>query len=624
MSLKRNIFRGCVLPLLGACAAGLAGLLPPPSARAGEPRPGEASSLGGTGGPRGRLVAELSRADRARRLEAEAKALRRGLPLRGSLPGGGDWALMGFEGDRPLYYTTLNAAAAVSTGANLLWAAPYEADGSGAAVGVWDEGSARLTHQEFGGRVTSPDGAPATDHATHVVGTVCAAGVNSAARGMATNAFAASYDWTNDFAEMAAVGASYGGEPGTIALSNHSYGRVEGWGYTGGAGGPDFTWYGSGTHAGAIEDDFGKYNAAARDADALACSLPFYLTFWAAGNDRASGNVYNPVDGSTVALFPGGPAVTYNSLLHPPGDGVYRSGYDTMNGAALGKNVLSVGSVLDAVSGAVRDVSKAAVNSWSSWGPADDGRIKPDLVANGYVLYSCKSGSDSSYGTFNGTSQASPNAAGTAQLLASYYGALHTNRWMRASTLKALLLHTADDLGTAGPDYSSGWGLINAQAAAELLRAQRASPGLRALTEDCVATNRACAVIPFTWDGAGPIRATLCWTDPAAAATTNGDERQASLVNDLNLSVTAPDRTVFLPWVMPYVGDWGTNAYARAAVTGTNATDNVEQVYIAAPPAGGVYTATVSYSGALAHGVQAFSLLLSGTACSRSTVLSVR
>ena len=88
--------------------------------------------------------------------------------------------------------------------------------------------------------------------------------------------------------------------------------------------------------------------------------------------------------------------------------------------------------------------------------------------------------------------------------------------------------------------------------------------------------------------------------------------------------MTAPDQTVYLPWVMPFVGSWNTNAYALAAVTGTNVTDNVEQVSIAAPPAAGVYQATVSFSGTLANGVQAFSLILSGTACSRSTVLSVR
>lgn len=570
---------------------------------------------------RRRVVEELSRADRGRRLETEARARRLGLALRGSLPDGGGWALMGFEGEKPLYYTTLNATAAITAGANRLWAAPYGADGSGATVGVWDEGSARQTHQEFGGRVSSVDGAPVSDHTTHVTGTICASGVVSNATGMARNACVANYDWNNDLAEMAAAGASAAGEPGKIYLSNHSYGIGSGWVRSGDV----FFWQGTGTNATALDPTFGKYNTYARDTDALANGLPYYLMFWAAGNDRGYTATYNPVSGvSKVVLYAGGPTNLYDASQHPPCDGVYRGGFDTMSYHALAKNVVSVGSVYDAVVGGVRTVSNAKGSSWSSWGPADDGRIKPDLVAHGYLLYSCKSGGDSAYGTYSGTSQASAGAAGAAQLLASYYHALHTNRWMRASTLKALLLHTADDLGTPGPDYKTGWGLLNVQAAAELLRASRASPGLRGVTEACVATNRPSVTIPFTWDGASPIRATLCWTDPAGAPVAEGDWRQASLVNDLNLSVTAPDRTLFLPWVMPFVGDWSTNAYERAAVTGTNAVDNVEQVLIAAPASAGVYKATVSFRGPLAAGSQPFALLLSGTACSRSTVLSVR
>jgi hypothetical protein len=570
---------------------------------------------------RRRVVEALSRNDRERRQETAARARRLGLPVRGALPGGGGWQLMAFDGDRPLYYTTLNATAGISAGANLLWAAPYTVDGSGGTVGVWDQGSARLTHQEFGGRVTALDGADVSDHSTHVVGTICASGVVSSAVGMARNAFVQTYDWNNDLAEMAAAGASFGGESEKIYISNHSYGTGCGWERTGT---PTFTWVGTGANTAAIDEDFGMYNAFSQAADALACNLPYYLMFWAAGNDRGYTVDYNPVNGTPVALYPGGETVSYDASQHPPSDGVYRGGYDTMSYHVLAKNVASVGSVWDAVVGGVRTPSNAKGSSWSSWGPSDDGRIKPDLVACGYYLYSSTTNSDASYGRKTGTSQACASAAGTAQLLASYYSKLFTNRWMRASTLKGLLIHTADDLGTPGPDYSFGWGLINATAAAELIRTFHASPGLRGLTEDLVGTNRTSAVIPFTWDGASPIRATLCWTDPAGDAISEGDSRQENLVNDLNLSVTAPDQTVHLPWVMPFVGNWSTNAYARAAVTGTNVTDNVEQVYLAAPPVAGVYTATVSFSGTLTNGVQAFSLLLSGTACSRSSVLSVR
>ena len=613
--------RVCALGLLCCGAASSAGA-------GGADRPA-ASALAAAGelrdpAVRRRIVEEMSRSCLARKAEAEARARLRGLPLRGSLPGGGGWELMGFEGDTPLYYTTLNAAAAVSSGANLLWTAPFRVDGSGGTVGVWDEGSARLTHQEFGGRVATMDGAALSHHTTHVVGTICASGIVSSAVGMARNAFVQTYDWNGDIAEMVAAGASFAGEPGKINISNHSYGEGCGWVKTGTQ---NFTWFGVGTNAAAIDDDFGKYNTYAQEMDALACSLPYYLMFWVAGNDRGYTADYNPVSGvSTVALYPGGPTYIYDAAIHPPGDGVYRGGYDTMSYRVLAKNVMSVGSVSDATNAltGLRDLSKATRNSWSSWGPSDDGRIKPDVVANGFLLYSSTTNSDSAYRSVTGTSMACASASGTAQLLVHYYGKLFTNRWMRASTLKGLLIHTADDLDTPGPDYKTGWGLINATAAAELIRACHASPGLRGLSEGSVGTNRAVAVIPFTWDGTSPIRATLCWSDPAGAATQTGDCRQANLVNDLNLSVTAPNQTAYLPWVMPFVGNWNTNAYALAAVTGTNVTDNVEQVLIAAPPAAGVYRATVSFSGTLTNGVQSFSLILSGTACSRSTALSVR
>jgi hypothetical protein len=502
-----------------------------------------------------------------------------------------------------------------------MWAPPYSGDGSGGTVGVWDEGAPRLAHQEFGGRVASMDGAALSDHATHVIGTICATGASAQAKGMAPGARVDSYDWNDDAAEVASRGAAAPGEPGAIYISNHSYGAGCGWLKTGT---PAFTWMGTGTDAAAIEEDFGRYDAGSQTADALACALPYLTLFWAAGNDRGATVDYNPVSGTPVALVPGGTPVSYDPAVHPPQDGVYRGGFDTMSAQALAKNVVSVGSVWDAVVGGVRTVSNAKGSSWSSWGPADDGRIKPDLVASGYYLYSCRSGSDAQYGYKTGTSMACANASGTAQLLVDAYGRLFSNRWMRASTLKGLLIHTADDLGRPGPDYQYGWGLINASAAAELLRAFHASPGLRSLTESSVGTNRASVTLPFTWDGSSPIRATLCWTDPAGEAVAEGDARQANLVHDLNLSIVAPDRTVHLPWVVPFVGSWGTNAYALAAVTGTNVTDNVEQVVIAAPPLAGVYRATVSYSGPLAGGQQAFSLIVSGTAGSRSTVLSVR
>ena len=551
-------------------------------------------------------VGSLRQAEEERRTAVQARGLQLGLPLREALANGGARELMDFDGDRPLYYATCNVNAGISSGANVLWAAPYNADGSGGTVGLWDASSARTTHQEFGGRVTSLDGASATyDHSSHVAGTICAAGVMAAAKGMAPAVRVDSYDWTSDTSEMTSRGASYPGEAGMINISSHSYGHDVGWSYTAT---PTYTWYGSGSTATSIDNNFGMYNSYARDTDSLAYSLPYYLIFWAAGNDRGD----NPATGASVSV--GGSTVTYDPALHPAGDGAYRGGYDTISYNGLAKNIVTVGAVNDAVSGSTRSLAGATMTSFSSWGPTDDGRIKPDLVANGYSVYSSLCTSDSAYGYMSGTSMATPSAAGTAQLLVHEFGILFTNQYMRASTLKALLIHTADDLGTAGPDYQFGWGLLNAVNAASLLRTYKSHPGTRRVIEDRVATNRTSVSFSFTWDGASPIRATLCWTDPAGASTTSGDLRTARLVNNLDLRLIGPSGTVYQPWVMPFVGNWTTDAFATAATTGSNYTDNVEQVLVASPGTAGTYVARVTFAGTLTNDSQPFSLLLSGEA----------
>jgi len=560
---------------------------------------------------RQQAVKKIAQSEVERRVAAEGRARRLGLPVRGSKPGGGAFELADFDGDTPLYLTTCNANAAISSGANLLQGAPYGADGSGGTVGVWDACSALITHQEFGGRVTTMDGAAVTyDHSTHVAGTVCAAGVDAAAKGMAPAVRVDSYDWNSDASEMAARGASYPGESGMINISSHSYGANSGWVYTGT---PLYTWYGAGTTAAGVEDNFGQYNTYARDVDALASSLPYYLIFWAAGNDRGD----NPADGNSVALSAAGTAVTYNSTLHPPGDRVYKGGYDTVGYSALGKNVLTVGAVTDAVSGGLRSVGSAAMTSFSSWGPTDDGRIKPDVVADGYSLKSSSYAGDASYSYMSGTSMATPNASGSSQLLVHWFGVLFTNQVMRASTLKALLVHTADDKGSAGPDYEYGWGLINVKAAGDLLYAYRTNAGTMRVTEDRVATNRTSVSISFAWDGVSPIRATLCWTDPAGPYTTSHDSRTPRLVNNLDLRVIGPDAAAHEPWVMPFVGDWSVASCAYAATAGSNFTDNVEQVLIASPGTAGTYTARVTFAGTLTNGSQPFSLILDGMAAAQ-------
>ncbi|HMP76243.1 MAG TPA: S8 family serine peptidase [Kiritimatiellia bacterium] len=506
---------------------------------------------------RARVVAEMTAREEARYAAVLEKAAELGIPVRKEGPGNKVSILHDFRGDEPVYRTTMNRNAAISSTANLLAPAPYSLNGAGIKVGVWDAGSVRRTHQEFTlGRVTNINAVATDDHATHVAGTIGAAGVSATARGMATNVTIASYDWDNDYAEMTATGAVSATQSNMVPISNHSYG------------------YDAGT------SDMGVYNSEAVTMDALLAGLPFYLPFWAAGNEQ--------------------------DVLTAKG------GYQSITYLGLAKNLITIGAVNDAVSGTNRSLAGASIAYFSSLGPSDDGRIKPDIVANGIDLYSTVDSSDTAYDSYSGTSMATPSSAGSAALLAQLYRREFSGQFMRASMLKALLIHTADDLGRPGPDYMFGWGHINTKAAADVILAHKASPGAPKMINGTITPSARAFTNEFIWNGSSPIRATLAWTDPAGSAQAD-NSRTPVLRNNLDLRIIAPNgTTVYQPYVMPFVGNWSDAFMTNAATTGSNYVDNVERVDIAAPAQVGTYKVIVSYGGTLFSTSQVYSLVLTG------------
>jgi len=555
-------------------------------------------------------------------VEAAKKA---GLPERIEHPDGRVQEICGVDPQgRPIYFTTHNANANITSGASILRNSPYLLRGvPSLTVGVWDGGSVRGTHQEFGDRVSVRDGSATLDHSTHVAGTIGSEGWSLNSRGAAPEIPIASYDWNGDRSEMIGAAAATAheaiGNSGKLLVSNHSYGYVSGWNYVGG-GSPfrAWEWWGDSAGADGVESDFGMYNTFARDTDSLAVAAPYYLMVRSAGNDRNN----NPSTGSSVALSPGSDVVVaYDPSLHPSGDGTYKSGYDTLSYDAVAKNILSVGSVSDSVTGGVRDVNKANISSFSVYGPTDDGRIKPDLVANGESLYSTTAASDASYGTSSGTSMAAPGVTGIAMLLAEQH-VMERGSAMRASTLKGLLIHTADDRGNVGPDYRFGWGLVNGKSAADLLIDDHANPGKMRMSEAVMTSGGATMSFPFLWDGSSPIKATICWTDPAGTVSTVHDSRISRLRHNLDIKVISPSGTIFFPYVMPFVGTWTQANVTAPAVTGTNNTDNVEQVYISAPAEEGEWVVQVSRQGTLTS-AQPYSLFVSGSTSVQEAAVSI-
>jgi hypothetical protein len=516
---------------------------------------------------RQKVVTALEKTSKQRKAEAVEKATQLGLPIKG--PG---FELKEFVAGNPVYFITCNANAAISTGANLIRnVSPYNVDGTGETIGIWDEAGVRTTHQELYDRVTIKDDTTSlSDHSTHVGGTIGAKGVQAPAMGMATNASIHSYDWNSDTGEMTSRGASYPGEPDKLYISSHSYGFVIGWYYDAGWLFDSVAWFGM------YQEDSVLY-------DTLAYHAPYYLICKAAGNDRNE----NPSSSE--------------------GDGIYKNGYDTIDPFGACKNILTVGAVNDAVAGESRSVENATMSSFSSWGPSDDGRIKPDVVGNGVGLYSSLSSSDSAYGTYNGSSMATPNVSGSIVLLQDYISNCFSGHVLRASTVKALVIHTADDLGRLGPDYVNGWGLVNIKAATDMVQAYKASQGNQKIIEGRLTTVNPSASYSITNNGGSAIRVTLCWTDPAGTAKSANDDRTPALVNDLNLVIHGPDSNPHYPYILDVFNPTNT------ATTGTNRVDNVEQVYLAVPT-NGIYTVTINYDGTLTDGEQSYSLIMTGGA----------
>ena len=226
------------------------------------------------------------------------------------------------------------------------------------------------------------------------------------------------------------------------------------------------------------------------------------------------------------------------------------------------------------------------IAAFSSRGPTNDGRIKPDVVAPGTFIASTKSSvsSETGWGPINshylymgGTSMSTPITAGAAALVREYYTEVENLNSPSAALLKATIINGACNitLGQYGTgvfreidgryDYSQGWGRIDIE--------NSVYPQFPVVMEyyDYVALNyseswNVSYDILYTSE---PVRVTLVWTDYPGAANVD-----PQLINNLDLIVAAPDGTY----------------YGNGAPDTVN---NVEGVELLEPEAG-TYTITVN------------------------------
>ena len=216
----------------------------------------------------------------------------------------------------------------------------------------------------------------------------------------------------------------------------------------------------------------------------------------------------------------------------------------------------------------------------SSRGPADDGRIKPDVAALGRDVLSTNGG-----GTMLHAEQrhehglpARPERAALLVELHHRYtgGATPTADWMRrcSSTPRA-------PRGRQQPTPALGHGLLDVAAAAAL--AQEDLSGQRALI-DRPEFGRRTRRITYALDveAGAPLVVTASWTDPTGLVNSGADDDPApALVVDLDVVLEAPDGTLHYPWRFERDG-----RTATAQNDGPNRADNVERIVVTDPQAG--------------------------------------
>ena len=427
--------------------------------------------------------------------------------------------------------------------------------GSNVDLGIWDGGIVGI-HVDFAGRLTVVDtGATADDHATHVAGTMAGDGSNSINhggtdlqwRGMAPAADIFSYNWDNNITDHDGAINTHG-----IELSQNSWGYVV-------------------EEAPPYEncDLFGDYMSDSSEYDDIVTGKygKRIVVVFAAGNDRNDGD---------CGMSSTPPYVNYSNITPPGG---------------TAKNVITVGAA---------NSDDDSMTDFSDWGPVDDGRVKPDVVAPGCestgegYIHSTLPGNTYGAPGWCGTSMAAPVVSGISALLIEQYSTTFGSDPL-PSTVKALLIHTAEDLddGTSwynpGPDYASGYGRVDAQAAVNAIVAEE-------VQENQILHDQTITHSIELSQTTGSLRMTLVWDDPPASVPAG-----PTLVNNLDLELVEPNgTTIHYPWVLDPANP------ANNATTGVDSVNNVEQVYVTDPVTG---TWTVRVKGTnVPQGPQRYSL----------------
>jgi Subtilase family/Secretion system C-terminal sorting domain len=223
-------------------------------------------------------------------------------------------------------------------------------------------------------------------------------------------------------------------------------------------------------------------------------------------------------------------------------------------GFKAAKNIIAVGNVN----------LRGELSLASSRGCTFDGRIKPDICAVGEGYYSVDE--NNTYQMSSGTSSAAPNVAAIAVQLYEAYKKKNNNV-AESALIKAVLLNSADDIESPGPDYKSGFGKVDALEAYKILENNQ----YKKFKIENGYTQNFNLSIPSS---ANKIKIMLYWHDKESSLTAN-----KNLVNDLDLSAeNEVTGEKYLPYVLSTFKH--IDSLEKPATFGIDHVNNVEQIYI--------------------------------------------
>lgn len=399
----------------------------------------------------------------------------------------------------------LNNKAVVNGRANVITSSlGRNLNGSGVVIGIGDNADPN-NHIDFAGRFINRNPITGGNHGQHVMGTAAGAGnLNEKFTGYAPKATILSQYVSNLLNSIPAYVQDH-----HMVITNNSYGLI-------------------------VDDcsSFGIYDLYSRILDQQAADHPNLQQVFSSGNSGDFGL-------ASCSKYPR----DFGTVL-----GSYQSA----------KNVVTVGNTIET----------GTIFSASSKGPVFDGRIKPEIVAQGTAVWSAGFGS---YWSNTGTSMSAPAVSGGLALLYQRYRQLHGNIDPKNGLIKALLCNGGTDLGRPGPDYIYGFGWMN------LLRSTIMMENNNYVNTSIGQGGTNDRTLNISGNNIAQLKVMLYWNDTAGSVLT----RQA-LVNDLDLEIIDPSSNVHLPFILDTVPA----RVDSAAIPGVDRINNIEQVVINNPVAG--------------------------------------